>query len=72
VKVGQELARAQTDQIIAAQRDNVEVQEKLQDLLEAFTQYLGDQNALARSATFQAVVRDIQKVSRDYINPSTY
>jgi hypothetical protein len=71
VKVGQELARAQADQIIAAQRDNAEVQGKLQGLLEAFSQYLSDQSALSHDVTFQAVVRDIREVCRNFINPST-
>jgi hypothetical protein len=56
------LAQAHREQTFAAQRDHYEIQEKIQDLLEAFTQYIGNQSTLPRGATFEVVVQDIQEV----------
>jgi cell division protein FtsL len=69
-----QLAQAHKERTLAAQRDHYEIQEKIQDLLEAFTQYISNQSTLPRGATFQMVARDIERVrlpTSDWIDALT-
>jgi hypothetical protein len=61
VRISRELAQAQTEHTLAAQRDNSEIREMILELRASFTQYIHNRE-VPNNETFQTVYQDIQEV----------
>jgi hypothetical protein len=62
VRITRELAQAQKDIALVAQRDHAEIRDMILELRSSFTDYVRNQDVLPSNDTFQAVVQNIHEV----------
>ena len=67
VRISRQLVHAQRQQVLEAQRENSEIREMMQGLVDAFIEYTRNPSRFSQNSTFQAVVREIGEVWLSFV-----